>query len=137
MTKKEDEIKGYISAEQTEISKVNSNTSQLDTKTDAYKKLISELDRINEKINDAAARRNSIPTLLYQIMSNIPDKVQVTRIENTTDRTIVIQARAYDYKQLGTFIAAIKAKTILRNVISSSSSKSTGIVTITIEGELP
>ena len=67
----------------------------------------------------------------------IPETVQLTSIENTADKKIVIVAQADDYDQLGYFIAKIKVEEILKNTISSSGQKSGNIVTVKIEGELP
>ena len=137
MDKKEAQIDSAISAEYAEIEKVSNNTKELDKKTEKYKNLIADLKRTNQKISDAAAMRNSIPNLLNQIMSAIPNKVQLTSIENTKDKNITIKAQSTDYDQLGYFIATIKVKNILNNVVSTSGLKSGGIVTVTIEGELP
>ena len=70
-------------------------------------------------------------------MYNIPDKVQLTSIENVKDKSITITAQSTDYDQLGIFIGVIKSKKILKNVVSTSGVKNGDIVTVTIEGELP
>lgn len=137
MQKKEDQIATSISSEEKEVEKVNSNTKDLDAKTDKYKSLIADFKRTNERISDAAASRNSIPNLLNQIMSAIPNKVQLTSIQNTSDRNVSITAQSTDYDQLGYFIATIKVRSILKNVVSTSGLKTGGVVTVTIEGELP
>ena len=137
MLAKEDEINSSISQQQTQIQLVNSDDQSLNSKTEKYNTLISELKRANEKLSDAAARRNSIPNLLNQIMSTIPNKVQLTSIQNTTDKNMTIKAQSSDYDQLGYFIAKLKTQKILKNVVSSSGIKSGGIVDVTIEGELP
>ena len=137
MRKKEDEINGLITQQNTQISLTNSDDSSINSKTEKYQTLISELKRINEKLSDAAARRNSIPNLLNQIMNAIPNKVQLTSIQNTTDKNITIQAQSTAYDQLGYFIGTIKTQNILKNVVSSSGIKSNGTVVVTIEGELP
>ena len=140
MLNKEKEIKNLIASQNAQIATASSNDATVNSKTDKYKNLIADLRRTNEKISDAAARRNSIPNLLNQIMSAIPNKVQLTSIENTTDKNIVIKAQSTDYDQLGYFIATIKVRDILKNVVSSSGLKTGGtggIVTVTIEGELP
>jgi Tfp pilus assembly protein PilN len=67
----------------------------------------------------------------------IPEKVQILSIENTSTRIISIQACSADYDQLGYFIATLKTKGILKNVVSSTGNKSGDTVTVTIEGELP
>ena len=67
----------------------------------------------------------------------IPEGVQLTSIQNTTGKKMSIVAQSSDYDQLGYFIAKIKVGGILNNAVSSSSQKSGGIITVTIEGELP
>ena len=99
--------------------------------------MIADLKRTNERISDVAARRNSIPNLLNQIMYNIPDKVQLASIENIKDKNISITAQSSDYDQLGIFIGVIRTKKILKNVTSTSGVKTGDTVSVTIEGELP
>ena len=70
-------------------------------------------------------------------MHNMPDKVQLTSIENPKDKSITITAQSYEYDQLGIFIGVIKSKKILKNVVSTSGVKNGDTVTVTIEGELP
>ena len=99
--------------------------------------LTEELKAINDKISNIAEMKNSIPNLLNQIMFIIPERVQLTSIENTSGKNVTIVAQADDYDQLGYFIARIKVEGILNEVVSSSGQKSGSIVTVTIEGELP
>ena len=70
-------------------------------------------------------------------MSILPENVQITSIENTTERHVVITAQSDKYEQLGFLTAKIKAEDILKNTISTSGQKDNRIVTIKIEGELP
>ena len=137
MLNKEKEIDGLITKQNTQISAANSDTVSLNAKTQKYQSLISDLEEIDKKTNDIAASRNLIPNLLSQLMYIIPDKVQLVSIENTTGKTMSIQAQSYDYDQLGYFIATIKTKSVLRNVVSSRGNKEGEIVSVTIEGELP
>ena len=140
MIKKENEISELIESEKNYISKMKSDADSLDRKTNKYKELTADLEIIDRKISEIAARRNSIPNLLNQIMSIIPEKVQLTSIENVTGDTISITAQSSNYDQLGYFIAIIKTKNILQRdtVQSSGGIKSgEGIVSVTIEGELP
>lgn len=137
MDKKEVEVKDLITAEKTEISKINSNTNSLNAKNTKYMSLTEELKVINDKISNIAEMKNSIPNLLNQIMYIIPESVQLTSIVNNTGKKITIVAQSSDYDQLGYFIAKIKVEGILNDVVSSSSQKSGETVTVTIEGELP
>lgn len=137
MLDKEDEIVALTNKQNSQIQQIEADNSTINSKTDRYKVLISELNRINQKISDAAARRNSIPNLLNQIMYNIPDRVKLAQIENTKEKTVVINAVSKDYDQLGYFVAILKTKKILKNVITSSTAKPDGTLYISIEGELP
>lgn len=137
MINKEREIQTLTTQETAEIAKISSDISALDSKSGKYKQLTADLEKLRKKLSDIAARRNSIPNLLNQLMANIPDKVQLVQIENTKGRTIVINAQSYYYDQLGYFVAVLKTNKILKNVITSSSYKPNGIIYISIEGELP
>ncbi len=137
MIAKENEIKEAESKQTSQISLIETDESSINSKTDKYKSLIADLKRTNERISDIAARRNSIPNLLNQIMYNIPDKVQLASIENTKDKSISIIAQSTDYDQLGIFIGVIRTKKILKNVTSTSGVKTGDTVSVTIEGELP
>ena len=137
MLAKEDEIRKTASRQNQQITLVSTDEKSINEKTEKYKSLIADLKRTNEKISDVAASRNSIPNLLNQIMYNIPDKVQLTSIENTKDRSISITAQSTDYDQLGILIGVIRTKKILKNVTSTSGVKTGNIVSVTIEGELP
>ena len=135
--KKNSEVESLISAENAQVSKMNSNITSLNSKNTKYTALTEELKAINNKISNIAEMKNSIPNLLNQIMYIIPEGVQLTSIENTTEKKMSIVAQANDYDQLGYFIAKIKLDGILKDVVSSSSQKSGDIITVTIEGELP
>jgi len=137
MQNKQTEIQDLITSENAEISKINKDITSLNSKNTKYTTLMAELKAINDKISNIAERKNSIPNLLNQIMFIIPETVQLTSIENTTDKKIVIVAQADDYDQLGYFIAKIKVEGILKDVISSSGQKNGDIVTVKIEGDLP
>ena len=70
-------------------------------------------------------------------MNVIPENVQLTSIQNTTDRHIVIEAQSDKYEQLGYLKGRLKTDNILTNVVSDSGQKQDGVVIVTIEGELP
>ena len=137
MLNKEREIEGLIATQNQEISKINQTSQSLDGKTTKYKSLIKRLDELNDKMSDIAARKNSIPNLLNQLMYNIPEAVQLTAIDNTTNKHIVIKAQSAEYQQFGYFVGRIRTKKILKDVVSSSGVKSGETISITIEGDLP
>ena len=137
MDKKQNEVQELISAEQAEISKVNTDNNSLNAKNTKYLSLTEELKAINDKISNIAAMKNSIPNLLNQIMYIIPEEAQLVSIENTSGKKIQIVAQAKDYDPLGYFIAKLKVEGYLKDVISSYGQKSGDTVKVTIEGDLP
>ena len=137
MKNKEQEIDQLIATQQQEIAKVNQNKQSLESKNTKYQSLKKKIEELNDKMSDIAARKNSIPNLLNQLMYSIPEAVQLTSIDNTTNKHIEIKAQAADYDQLGYFIAKIKTNKILKNVLSSSGVKNGQTISVTIEGDLP
>ena len=135
--KKEIEVDSITTKINAQISRVKTDTTALNSKTTQYTTLISDLQAVNEKISDMNASKNLIPNLLNQIMSAIDETVQITSIENTTGRHIVIVAQSSKYPGLGYFKTRLKTKNILQNVVSGSSVKQNGVITVTIEGDLP
>ncbi len=135
MTSKTKQVDETISFTQTQINSANSDDRQIRDKTSQYTALIQSLDKMNN--SEGNTMKNSIPNLLNQIMSIVPENVQITSIENTTERHVVITAQSDKYEQLGFLTAKIKAEDILKNTISTSGQKDNRIVTIKIEGELP
>lgn len=134
---KQQEIQGLIEAENSEISRIDSDTTSLQSKSDKYIEKTEQLKVMNDKISNVAEMKNSIPNLLNQIMFVIPESVQLISIENTTGKKVTMVAQASNYDQLGYFIAKVKLEGILKNVVSSSGQKSSNIVKVSIEGELP
>ncbi len=134
---KQNEADMFIVETLSEIGKVTDDDKKIQEKTSEYTNLIQNIQKTNEKIQETNESRNAIPNLLNQVMAVIPQNVQITSIENTTGKKVVIYAQSDKYEQLGFFIAEIKTDVILTNVISTSGQKDGGIVTIKIEGELP
>ena len=120
-----------------EIKRIETDVETLNKRASEYSTLTTQLETAAQKISDINRSKNSIPNLLNKIMFTIPEKVQITSIENTKGTHIVIQAQAVDYDQLGYFKAKLKTDNILTNVVSTSGVKQDGIVKVTIEGELP
>lgn len=137
MNKKEEEAQESITQTNNQISLANQDNQKIQSKTNEYTTLIKNLEEANDKLADRNKTRNAIPNLLNQIMSVIPENVQLTSIENTSDTHIVINAQSNKYEQLGYLKAKIKADVILTNVISTAGQKDNNIVTVKIEGDLP
>lgn len=134
---KSEEVDDLIAYTQEQISLAEEDQATIDTRTNEYKSMVQALENINDRISDVNQSRNMIPNLLNQIMFVIPEGVQITSIENTTDRHIVIIAQASKYEQLGYFKAKLKSDGILNNVISDSGVYDGSAVKVTIEGDLP
>ena len=126
-----------ISNTNAQIKIANDDTTSLQDIEKKYENLIKELQVARDELNNINEARNSIPNLLNQIMSVIPNNVQLISIQNTTDKHIVIEAKSNKYEQLGFFTAKIRTDLILDQVSSSEIMRSDNIVTIKIEGELP
>lgn len=137
ISKKEEETQASITETNNQISLANQDNQKIQSKTNEYTTLIKNLEEANDKLADRNKTRNAIPNLLNQIMSIIPENVQLTSIENTSNTHIVINAQSNKYEQLGYLKAKIKADVILTNVISTAGQKDNNVVTVKIEGDLP
>lgn len=137
MNKKEEEAKESISSTRSQIALANTDNEKINSKINEYANMIKNLQEANDRITDRNRTRNSIPNLLNQIMSVIPENVELTSIENTADRHIVINAKSNKYEQLGYFVAKMKTDVILTDVISTAGQKDNKVVSIKIEGDLP
>ena len=135
--KKNDQAKESISATNTQISLANADNEKIKTKTNQYETKITNLQEINEKISNRNRTKKAIPSLLNQLMYIIPEEVQVTSIQNTSNTHIEITAQSPKYEQLGFLTAKIKTEKMLTNVISTAGQKDNDVVTIKIEGDLP
>lgn len=135
--KKQDDVDSVTTKINAQISKVKNDTTSLNSKTTQYTTLISDIQEVNQKVSDINASKNLIPNLLNQIMGAIDETVQLTSIENTTGKHIVIVAQSPRYPGLGYFKTKLKTQNILQNVVSGSSMKQNGVITVTIEGDLP
>ena len=139
MNQKDKEALSSIAHTNSQIKLANSDNTGLRNGINQYNKLIAEIDE-QRGVNGT---KNAIPNLLNQIMSVIPESVQITSIQNTSDRHIVINAQSDRYEQLGYFVAALKNNVILvgpsldEDVKTTTGQKSNGIVTIQIEGDMP
>lgn len=136
INKKTDEVKIATVKQEEQILNLNKDKSSVDSRTNEYAKLINNLEAINKEIANNSKTKNSIPTLLNQIMFVIPKNVQLTSIQNTEGTHIVINAEAKQYEQLGYFKAILKTENILTNVTSDSAVKENGVVKVKIEGDI-
>lgn len=137
MNKKEEEAKNSINNTNKQIQLAKSDSEKIKAKTNEYTTMIKNLEDMSNKLTDRTRTKNAIPNLLNQIMFIIPENVQITSIQNTTDTHIVIDAKSNKYEQLGYLKAKIKSDVILTNVISTAGQKDNNVVTVRIEGDLP
>jgi Tfp pilus assembly protein PilN len=141
ITSKTEEVNSALSSAQSQISKINSDYSTISSRTSYYTSLINSVNNLSESTDEAVATRvitkDSIPNLLNRIMFVIPQKVLITSIKNSQSDHIVIEAQSEKYEQLGYFKAVLDSKGILKNVKSTSGTKDSGVVKVTIEGDLP
>ena len=137
MNQKEEEANDSIAHTNAQISLAKADNEELKTGINIYNQKSEQLESTSQRIQDVKKTRNAIPNLLNQIMSVIPASVQITSIQNTQDRHVVINAQSDKYEQIGYFVAVLKNDVILTEVTSTPGQKSNGVVTIQIEGELP
>ena len=137
ITKKQQEAENSINDTKAQISLANQDNEKIKTKLNEYTTLIKNIEEENNKQSERNKTRNAIPNLLNQIMSIVPENVQLTSIENTTGTHVVIDAQSNKYEQLGYLKAKIKTDVILTNVISTAGQKDNNTVTVRIEGDLP
>ena len=126
-----------ISNTNSQITLADADNQKIRSKTNEYTTMIQNLQDLNDKISDVNKNKKVIPILLNSIMNVIPENVQLTSIQNTTDRHIVIEAQSDKYEQLGMFKAKIQNDVILTDVISTAGQKDNSVVTVKIEGDLP
>ena len=139
ITEKNTQVADVKQDTQMQIAAVQQDISSVNTKTNEYKQLSDNLRNISEQVQEDNRNKKAIPNLLSQIMFAMPKGVQITSIENTTDRHIVINAQSQKYEQLGYFKAILKVQGILApdTIVSSSGVKEGDLVKIVIEGDLP
>lgn len=102
-----------------------------------YRELNENIDKLDNAISEDKEYKNRIPNLLNEIMVAIPQEVQLKSIENTSDTHVVIKATTNSFPQMAYFKTKIETDGILKNVVSDTGTAQGGILTVTIEGELP
>ena len=102
-----------------------------------YTKRIENLQEISKQIDEKNRVRGAIPGLLNQLMNVIPNDVKINSIENTEGNHIRIAVESPRYEQIAFLIGSIKTDVILTEVISTSGQKTSDVITVTIEGDLP
>lgn len=131
------ETQAVINDTNRKIAEVTSYKSLVDARNSEYQDIITQMEQNSNNASEAYTSKMQIPILLNKIMNTIPLGVQLTAIENTTGKSIVIQARAEKYDQLAYFKTVLAEEGILNNVVISKGENVNGIITTTIRGELP
>ena len=134
---KNTEAQASIDNTNSQIALANNDMQTLQTKKSKYTSKISNLEKISEKVQENNKVKKSIPILLNKLMYIMPDEVQITSIQNSTDTHIEIQAQSKSYSQLGYLTTNLKVSGALNNVISTAGQQQNNIITIKIEGDLP
>ncbi len=134
---KQQEMQAVIADTEDKINDVNTDITKVNSKTTEYETRISRIDEANSEMNEYYKAKNSIPILLTNIQAVIPDGVQLLSIENSLGKQIRIKAQAEKYEQLGIFIAKLKTDEILLNTTSDEGTKNNDVIQITISGTLP
>lgn len=134
---KKKEAQDSITSTKQQIALATNDSEKMNSKINEYTSMLRNLEEANNKVTDQNRTKNAIPNLLNQIMSIVPENVQLTSIENTSSTHIIINAQSNKYEQLGYLKAKIKTDVILTNVISTAGEKDNNVVTVKIEGDLP
>lgn len=137
INKKDKEINDYLTDSRQKISDVTKNKQLVNKRTEQYNSMIEKINEASEKITSGYAKKNVLPNFLTEIMFNIPKEVQLTSIQNTSGKSVKIEAKSKEYEQLGYFIAKIKNEGILNEVTSTSGTRQDEFILVTIEGKLP
>lgn len=134
---KNTEAQESIKNTNSQIALINNDIQNLQSKTSKYTSKINNLQKISEKVQENNKVKKAIPILLNKLMYIMPDEVQITSIQNTSDTHIEIQAQSKSYAQLGYLTTNLKVSGVLNNVISTAGQQQNNIITIKIEGDLP
>ena len=134
---KDTEVQESINNTNAQIALVDKDIQSLQSKTSKYTSKIANLEKISEKVQENNRVKKSIPILLNKLMYIMPDEVQITSIQNTSETHIEIQAQSKSYAQLGYLTTNLKVSGVLTNVISTAGQQQNNIITIKIEGDLP
>lgn len=139
ISEKQKEVQEVETYTKQQMALIEKDTTQVNQKTNRYIEMTENLKNINEELEENAKTKNMIPNLLMQIRYIIPEDVQITQIQNTTGKHIVINAQSKKYEQLGYFKAKIKEDNILtkNTVISTQGQKEGEFIKVVIEGDLP
>ena len=131
------EVNESVNDISSQISLVNSDIQGLNNIMSKFTNKLNNLEKVTEQVQEVNKVKKAIPILLNKLMYIMPDEVQITSIQNTTETHIEIQAQSKSYSQLGYLTSNLKVSGTLNNVISTAGQQQNDIITIKIEGDLP
>ncbi len=134
---KEVEVQEFITDAKEQISKVTDNTRLINERASQYDALVEKINEANDKLTESYAKKNVLPNFLTEVMFNIPKEVQLLSMQNSSGKSIKIEAKSKEYEQLGYFVAKIKNEGILTDVTATSGVRQGDFILVTIEGNLP
>ncbi|MBP3256343.1 MAG: hypothetical protein J6M60_07690 [Clostridia bacterium] len=131
------EIDEVIKDTSAQISTIEGQTAKLKAKTSEFNRQIEVFKNYNKEKEENLKSKNAIPLLLTRIMNVVPKGVTLTSIENSNNTHIIINCQSKDYDSLSFFMGALKIEGILNSTTSTPGVKQNGIISVTIEGDLP
>ena len=138
INKKLQEAQDSVTYTDSQIALADSDINEINAKANEYNQMINDLNNVNAKIETDLDSKGKIPNLLTNIMAIIPENVQITEIDNTSDsdgKHVIIKAQSEYYDELGYFKVKLKEDGILTNVVSSQDTTDQ-FVEMVIEGDL-
>lgn len=130
------QLQAVIEDTQEQISKIEQDTQKINIKSTEYSDLINGLKDAKNSVDARSTYKYSIPNLLSDIARVIPKGVQITSIENPTDKKIIIAAQSISYEQLAYFKSVLRQEGILQpDTIVSSQAIKIGDDEMTIDEE--
>ena len=118
-------------------AKIASTTTLVNSRANNYETILEQLKEADERATESYLSKNAVPNLLNEIMFAVPKEVQIVSIDNSNEKHVVIQAQAEQYQYLGYFKSELQNKAILVNVTSTSGTRTSDMIQVTIEGDLP
>lgn len=122
INKKLQEAQDSVTYTDSQIALADSDINEINAKANEYNQMINDLNNVNAKIETDLDSKGKIPNLLTNIRAIIPENVQITEIDNTSDsggKHVIIKAQSEYYDELGYFKVKLKEDGILTNVVSS------------------
>ena len=132
------EVQNSIMYTDSQIAMADTDINEINGKANEYNQMINDLNNVNSRLETNMDSKGRIPNLLTNIMSIIPENVQITEIDNTSDsdgKHVIIKAQSEYYDELGYFKVKLKEDDILTNVVSSQETTE-NFVEMVIEGDL-